>query len=48
MPKDSEAPPMTMKANVRRFKLRSPMLDLNEDVTNDGKQPSLPQMEARL
>ena len=42
MPKDHEAPSLQIKSNVRRFKMRSPLLAQNEeDTTTEGQELSL-------
>jgi len=49
MPKDHEAPSITQKNNVRRFKMKLPLLDIEQDTpSTDATEMTLPQIEAKL
>lgn len=50
MPKDHEAPSIALKSNVRRFQMKMPLLELEEDQADadKSKQQSLPQIETKL
>ena len=46
MPKDHEAPSIALKTQVRRFKMRSPLLDQATESTTEAT--TIPQIEAKL
>ena len=48
MPKDHEAPSFALKSNVRRFKMRQPLLNIDDSTVNEGKEESLSQIEAKM
>lgn len=48
MPKDHEAPAITLRSNVRRFKMQSPLLEIYEDDAKEDKEMTLAQIEAKV
>ncbi len=49
MPKDHEAPSLALKNNVRRFKMKLPLLDTADASSSTSSfEMSLPQIEAKL
>lgn len=48
MPKDHEAPAITQRSNVRRFKMKQPLLEIHEDEAKEEKELTLTQIEAKL